>query len=131
MSEPKFYPQFQILHRCVVFTLWAKPINIHGKGGKNYENALYRTTFQYCDQLEDRNAQRERDGRRATKAMGYDGGDGWLMITMGIDHRPNFPLPPSNLWYKKVGGISSKINKLFKFTHGKKNSNFPNYFVGK
>jgi len=96
MSEPKFYPQFQILHRCVGFSLWDEPINIHGKGEKNYENALHRMTFQYCDQLEDINAQRERDGRRATKAMGYDRGDERLTIAMGIDHRPNF-FPPSNL----------------------------------
>jgi hypothetical protein len=30
----------------------------------------------------------------------------------------------------KVGGISLKINQLFKFTHGKKIPNFPKYFVG-
>ncbi len=27
MSESKFYPQVQILHKCVVSSLWAKPIN--------------------------------------------------------------------------------------------------------
>jgi hypothetical protein len=26
MSEPKFYPQFQILHRCIVSSLCAEPI---------------------------------------------------------------------------------------------------------
>jgi hypothetical protein len=25
MNEPKFYPQVQILHRCVVFALWTEP----------------------------------------------------------------------------------------------------------
>jgi hypothetical protein len=25
MDEPKFYPQVQILHKCIVSSLWAKP----------------------------------------------------------------------------------------------------------
>jgi hypothetical protein len=73
-----------------------KAINIHGKGGKKCENALCRTTFWYFDRLEDINAQREGDGRRATKVVGYDGGDGQLTIATGIYHRPRF-FPPSNL----------------------------------
>ncbi len=28
MNEPKFYPQVQILHRCVVSSLWAEPITM-------------------------------------------------------------------------------------------------------
>jgi len=27
MNESKFYPQAQILHRCVVSSLWEKPTN--------------------------------------------------------------------------------------------------------
>jgi hypothetical protein len=27
MNEPKFYPQVQIMHNCIVFSMWAKPIN--------------------------------------------------------------------------------------------------------
>jgi hypothetical protein len=96
MSEPKFYPQVQILHRCIVFSLWAKPINIHGKGEFFCENTLCRMTFQYYDQLKHINAQREGDERRLTKAVGYDGGDGQLMVALRIDHRPRF-FPPSNL----------------------------------
>jgi hypothetical protein len=34
MSEPRFYPQVQILHKCIVYSLWVEPINnqipIHG-----------------------------------------------------------------------------------------------------
>ncbi len=53
-------------------------------------------TFQYYDQLKHINAQREGDERRLTKAVGYDGGDGQLMVALRIDHRPRF-FPPSNL----------------------------------
>jgi hypothetical protein len=68
------------------------------EGERSYENALCRTTFRYYDRLEDINAQREGDGRRVTKAVGCDGGNGQLTVALGIDHRPRFPPPPpSNL----------------------------------
>lgn len=46
------------------------------KGGKNYENAFYKTIFWHCDKLEDMDAQREGDRKRATKVMGCNSGDG-------------------------------------------------------
>ncbi len=27
MSEPELYPQVQILHRCIIFSSWAEPVN--------------------------------------------------------------------------------------------------------
>jgi hypothetical protein len=46
-GEPKFYPQIQILHKCIVSSLWAKPINVPICCGQNQREicsiALYVT----------------------------------------------------------------------------------------
>jgi hypothetical protein len=47
MREPKFYTQVQIMHRCIVFSLWAKPTNKQS----SFVNRGVRIEKQFCTML--------------------------------------------------------------------------------
>jgi hypothetical protein len=49
------------------------------RGIRTMKTHFVKGSFDITIKSEDMDAQKEGDGRRATKAMGYDTGDGWLI----------------------------------------------------